>query len=355
MRAGRFDEALRHQTAAAESLRERRQTAAASTRRCRRRSGTLYWQGDTSAAAEACRRALDVADTDRAARAHAHQPSAPRSVRVQMDARPPSRLERPSRSARVGSRQSPPVWPRTRLRGSHHGRYRLAARGMRRLPRSLVAETRVTQPPCSVPQRCSDCTALHGFDVEQRSAAFGCGQRAESHNTATSSCKQSSMTCEAPAALMRRRLRKAASTRASAVSAPSIADDPYCLSMAALPCGNARRGGRATRTAAIELVREGRGRGRRSAAHYAHLNASVNLAFCSGSRQSVPLLHYSPTSRRRARELDLLFVALKADFFAADAALSQRKSRRGPGRLERVHSPATRAGPPQLPGPGAGA
>ena len=63
MRAGRFDEALRHQAAAAERFEttsDRRGLYQALSAQER----TLYWQGDTGAAAEACRRALDVADSD---------------------------------------------------------------------------------------------------------------------------------------------------------------------------------------------------------------------------------------------------------------------------------------------------
>ena len=53
-----------------------------------------------------------------------------------------------------------------------------------------------------------------------------------------------------------------------------------------------------------------------SAAHYAHLNASVNLAFCSGREDAAATALLADVARR-ARDLDLLFVALKADFFAA--------------------------------------
>jgi ATP/maltotriose-dependent transcriptional regulator MalT len=107
----------------------------------------------------------------------------------------------------------------------------------------------------------------------------------------------------------------AASVRSLAVSAQSIVDDAYCLSMALCHAGTEARRAGDTETA-IGWYAQAVAAAEGSTAHYAYLNALANRDFCSSGRSYEARAALAGVARD-ARELDLLFVALKADFFAA--------------------------------------
>jgi len=95
----------------------------------------------------------------------------------------------------------------------------------------------------------------------------------------------------------------------------SIADDPYCRSLALCHAGTAAR--RAGDTGiAVNWYRSAVEAAGDTAAPYAHLNAAANLAFSVDDDAHGSLERLADIARQ-ARELDLLFVALKAEFFAA--------------------------------------
>lgn len=118
---------------------------------------------------------------------------------------------------------------------------------------------------------------------------------------------------------------RAAELHLRAIDAPVVADDPYCLSMAICHAGTAERRRGNHREALTHYVRAA-GIARGTSARNAFLNVSANLAYTrglGGERVREQLADVA----KAARELDLLFVTWKAEFF--DALLAYRAGMRG--------------------------
>jgi ATP/maltotriose-dependent transcriptional regulator MalT len=329
MRSGSFDEALRHDANAIDAL-ERSEDRQGLYHALSAVERTLFWKGNTTEAADACRRALEVAVDDRqrvhtlislgaALNAECRWEEATKALD---GARRLAASSLPAEQARIAAY--------TAYIASNTGRYRVAARAVD----DASATVSKHGSPSLRMAFLNLAGATHLFMAEwarAREALEAARQLGERYGFIF----LQALVDDAEGQLFSAMGEHARSDAASrvAINAPATADDPYCLSMALCHAGTAaRRSGGID--AAVQRYIDAASTASGTSAQNAFLNASANLVFAQRlvTRTATSEQQLSEIARQ-ARDLDLLFVALKADFFAA--ALIYRDGRHGEA-LERL-------------------
>jgi len=311
MRAGRFDEALCHQALAAERF-EGISDRGGLYHALSAQERTLFWQGKVSEAAAACRRALHVADAVEQ-RVHTLISLA---AALQSECRWSEASETLAEAEELADGSFPGELARLAGRALHAasstGRYRRAAQTYEDTEH-LVA---VNGSPSLQTAFLNLASINYMFLAEwtkSRSALDTARQLSDRYDYVFLDALLNDVEGQLSASVGD--VERAARARALAISAPSIAEDPYCLSTALCHAGTeARRLG--DKCAAMDWYQMAIEAAGDKTAPNAYLNAWADLSYCLES-ESRP----SPTPldliAERARGLDLLFVALKAEFFRA--------------------------------------
>lgn len=311
MRAGRFDDAVHQVDCAIESI------GAQGSRRDLYRAlstkeRTLFWKGDTTEAANACRRALEAVETTEqrvhtlislgaALNAECRWAEATEALDAARDLADGSL---PTEQARLAAQRvyaagnagsyttAIKAADDARETWANHGSPSLFAASL-----TLSSATRLFTADWTGARKDIDDArqlgARYGFVYIQALVDDVDGQILSSIGER----------------------ERAVLARERAVSAPSIVDDPYCLSMAVCHAGTAaRRDG--DRDEAIREYTRAAEIARGTAARHAYLNAVANLAFTHGTPHGATRTELVAIAQE-ARSNGLLFIALKAEFFAA--------------------------------------
>jgi len=311
MRAGHFDPALDHIARAVEQL-EATEDRRGLYHALSAQERTLFWKGRTSEAAVSCRRALETADEDEQ-RVHALISLGAALEAECLWADTALAFDRATRLA-CG------LYPAELARLAAHTAYVRSNTG-----RYLSADSAI--------ETAMDCVTQHGSP----SLRVAFLNFAAMNQLFTAMWDRSRQSLEAARKLGSRYgyqfldalmddvdaqlsasvgdFERAAHTCRRAIDAPSIADDPYCRSLALCHAGTSAR-----RCGDVDSATAWYGRAmdaaRGAAAPYAYLNAAANLAFTDRSLGDAARERLAEVADE-AQDLDLLFVALKAEFFAA--------------------------------------
>jgi LuxR family maltose regulon positive regulatory protein len=311
MRASRFDDALDNIDHAVDLV-----VATNDSRSLYRalsaKERTLFWKGDTAGAADACRKALEAA-TDVEQRVHTlislgavlnADCKWPEATQALESARKLADGSLPAEQARLAAY--------TVFIANNTGRYRDAMSAARLAEDAVFAYGSPSLRMAFLNLSGANHLAMAEWQ-EAREKLDGARELGRSYGFSY----VEALVDDADAQLYSctGHARRSATFRELAIGAPSITEDPYCLSMAICHGGTAaRRSG--DRVQAIEFhtlaVKTCEG----TSARNAYLNASANLAYARGTDdegRSAELIDIA----REARELDLLFIALKAEFFHA--------------------------------------
>jgi len=329
MRAGRFDEALRHQAFAAERF-ERIADRGGLYHALSAQERTLFWQGKAPEAAEACRQALEVADAVEQ-RVHALISLA---AALQSECRWSEASAALAKAEELADGSFPRELARLAGRALHAagstGRYRGAAQ-IYEDTEHLVAANGSPSLQTAILNLGSIIYMFLAEWSKSRSALDAARQLSDRYDYVFLDALLHDVEGQLCAAVGD--VEQAARARTLAISAPSIADDPYSRSTALCHAGTeARRTGDKSKAVrwyqmAIEAAGE-------KTAPYAYLNAWANLSYClrsQGRPSPMPL----DLIAERARNLDLLFVALKAEFFDAVVQYKHGDHRRALDDLNR--------------------
>jgi ATP/maltotriose-dependent transcriptional regulator MalT len=311
MRAGRFDEALRHDALAIERFRQASDSRGL-YHALSAKERTLFWQGKAAEAVQACRQALQVADTPEQ-RVHTLI-SLGAALEGECRWNEATEALDTARELAAGSFQGElaRLAAHTAYISSNTGRYRLAAQDIDHASHGVTGHG----SPSLQMAFLNFASTNHLFVADwarSRDALEAARHLGERYGYLFLKALVDDVDGQLSAATGD--LERSAMARALAVDAPSIADDPYCRSLALCHAGTAAR--RAGDTGiAVNWYRSAVEAAGDTAAPYAHLNAAANLAFSVDDDAHGSLERLADIARQ-ARELDLLFVALKAEFFAA--------------------------------------
>jgi len=320
MRAGHFDAALQHIDSAVAGF------AADGSRRDLYRAlsakeRTLFWKGDTTGAAETCRQALEVAD-DTEQKVHA---LVSLGAALNAECKWGEATEALSSARRLAAGAFPAEQARlaayTVFIAYNTGRYRDAARAADGATDTLLAFGSPSLRMTFLNLVSTNCLFMADWSEARRKLGevrdLGTRYGFTYLQPLVDDVEVHLDSCTGDSA-------RTDSLRRLAMQAPSIADDRYCLSMAVCHAGTAaRRSGNEQEAVAYfahaaEIAHD-------TSARDAYLNALVNLTYSKsllGKTSSVELHAIA----EEARDLDLLFIALKAEYFAA--ALSYRSGKR---------------------------
>lgn len=311
MRAGRFDAALRHVDRAVALLEAKRDRSTV-YRALSARERTLFWKGDMTEAEQACRRALEFADEvgqrvhtlislGAALNAECRWPEATRALE---EARELADGALPGEQARLAAQ--------TVYAASSSGRYRQAVQAA-----DAAAEIVVKHGSPSLQMAFLNIAGSTRLFMADWPGARRDADAARKLGDRYGFGFIHALVDDADGLLYASTgdFQQSAVASRSAIMSPATADDPYCLSMAICHAGTAlRRAG--NRELAIDHYERAVEVARGTSARNAYLNASANLAFV-GHEPFPRTVDRLGSIARNARNLDLLFIACKADFFAA--------------------------------------
>ena len=321
MRSGRYDEALKHTGLAVERF-ERTSDSSGLYHALSATERTLFWRGQAVDAAATCRRALEVAVTP-GQRVHSL---------ISMAAALESQCRWDEATAALDEARelADGAFPQEMARLAAHAIQTRHLRGYYRVAADIATELAPTVRRDGTP-------SLHMAFLNAAGSndlfLFRCAEALATLTEATDiahhlGCEYYSTLIEDDKALVYAAMGDwdtAHGLLQSASHGPSAAEDPYCRSMTLSHAGTlARRSGSPTsaRSCYEEAIRTVGLR----VAPSAFLNASANLAYTRADLSVDEARARLAEAAARARDLDLLFVALKAEYFAA--SLLYRDGRR---------------------------
>lgn len=311
MRAGRFDEALHHDALAVDLCKrdaDRRghYHALSATER------TLFWQGKAGEAANACKQALEVADTPEQQIHTLISLGAALEGECRWNEATDALTKARELAAGSFAGELARLAAHTAYIASNTGHYHLSAQA---IDRAAPIVRRHGSPSLQMAfSNFAGTNHLFVADwIRSREALEEARQLADRYGYLF--LKALVDDAEGQLFAATGDWERSNTARALAVNASSIADDPYCRSLALCHAGTAARrtGDIGSAVPWFKAAVEAAGT---SAAPYAFLNASANLAFASERERETATQQLADVARR-ARELELLFVAQKAEFFAA--------------------------------------
>jgi ATP/maltotriose-dependent transcriptional regulator MalT len=311
MRAGRFDDALRHDALALESFRSASDVSGM-YHALSARERTLFWQGDAAGAASACREALDVADTSEQ-RVHtlislgAALESECRWAEAKaawQEARELASDSFPGELARLAA-HSAEVQHLT-------GRFNDASKAIRVVQASVARHGSPSLQTAFLNLTSANYVFTADW-LEAQRALDAARQLGERFGYRFLTALVDDVDGQLGAAVGD--WARARDAGVLAMDAPSVADDSNCRSLAICHVATAaRRGGEAHR--ALGCYEAALREAGQEVAPYAFLNISANLAFCDSEDIGASIARLA-TIATQAYELDLQFLALKAEFFGA--------------------------------------